>query len=121
MSIGGKKSSRTWNYLDDELCFNLWNQLSSLSETRKRLIHGGVKNPKTGKPPTTMAIRVAALRFAVRNPEKGRIEITRAVGGEWAEDRETYYQWLNHECAAKILSKSKYAEFLVELEAILNE
>jgi hypothetical protein len=121
MSIGGKKGSRTWNYLDDEQCFTLWNQLSSLGETRRQLIIADVKNPKTGKPPTTMAIRVAALRYAIRNPEKGRLAITQAEGGEWAEDRTMYYQWLNHECAAKVLSKSKYAEFLVEIEEFLKE
>ena len=121
MSIGGKKGSRAWNYLNDEQCFTLWNQLSSLGEARKQLIDLGIKNPKTGKPPTTMSIRVAALRYAIRNPEKGRLAITQAEGGEWAEDRTRYYQWLNRDCAARVLSKSKYTEFLVEIEEFLKE
>ncbi|MFA9409406.1 MAG: hypothetical protein ACERKJ_11325 [Candidatus Dadabacteria bacterium] len=108
MPIGGNKDNKEWAYLDERECFTLWNDLSSLSKAQKELVRRGVKNPKTGKYPTNMSIRVAALRWAMKNPEQARIEIAESAGGEWAEDRTHYYQWLNKEVAFKILSEKRY-------------
>ena len=119
MAIGGEKENKDWAYLDEHLCFTLWNELSSLSKAQKELVRRGVKNPKTGKYPTNMSIRVAALRYAIKNPEKARIEITEAAGGEWAEDRTRYYQWLNKEVANKILSEKRYNEWAEENERLI--
>jgi hypothetical protein len=110
MPIGGKKDNKSWIYLDERECFELWNRLSSLGKTREALIEKGVKNPKTEKPPTKMSISVAAKRFIIKNPEQARIEITEARGGEWAEDRLAFYRWLDQE-AFKILARPRYNEW----------
>ena len=121
MSIGGKKDSKQWNYLDERECFVLWNDLSSLGKAQKELVRRGVKNPKTGKYPTNMSIRVAALRWTIKNPEQARIEITESDGGEWAENKNQYYHWLTNEVAYKILSEKRYAEWAEEnAEVILT-
>jgi len=120
MAIGGEKESRSWNYLDERVCFELWNEVSSLGETKKILINRGVKNPKTGKPPTKMSISIAAKRFIIKNPEQARIEITEAEGGGWAEDRMAFYRWLDQE-AHKILSEPRYEEWKARNWSVLAE
>ncbi len=111
MAIGGKKTS-AWAYLNEYECFTLYNN-TNLAKARQTLIDRGVKNPRTGKPPTKMSIRVAALRYALKNPEKARHEITIVPDGKWAYDREAYYTWLNVEVAKKIFySKKRYEEWL---------
>ena len=119
MSIGGGKENHDWQYLDEQECFALWNALSSLTKTRRTLIERGYKNPKTGKPPTVMSIRVAALRYTTKNPQECRSDIIQA-GGIWAKNKEAYYLWLDQEVAKKILSDSRYAEWLVENEELIN-
>ena len=110
MAIGGKKTSG-WAYLDEYECFTLYNN-TNLAIARQTLMDRGYKNPRTGKPPTKMSIRVAALRWALKNPEKARLEITIVPDGKWAYDKEAYYTWLNVEVAKKILSKKRYEEWL---------
>ena len=110
MSIGGKKDSNDWVYLNERECFVLWNELSSLDKTREALKERGVKNPKTGNPPTKMSISVAAKRFIIKNPEQARVEIAEAEGGEWAEEKMAFYRWLDQE-ARKILSTVRYEEW----------
>ena len=120
MAIGGEKENKEWAYLDEHECFTLWNELSSLSKTQKELVKRGSRNPKTGKYPTNMSIRVAALRWAIKHPEQARIQITEAEGGEWAEDRTKYYAWLQKEVAYKILSEKRYAEWEAENEELIT-
>ena len=120
MAIGGERDSNDWTYIPERESFLLWNQLSSLSKTRSKLIERGYKNPKTGKFPTVMSIRIAALRFAIKNPEEAREEIIKA-GGVWAQNKAGYYQWLDKEVAEKILSDNRYAQWLEKNEALLEQ
>jgi hypothetical protein len=119
MSIGGGRENNDWQYLDEKECFALWNALSSLTKTRRMLIDRGYKNPKTGKPPTVMSIRVAALRYTVKNPQEARSAIIQA-GGIWAKNKEVYYQWLDEKVAQKILSDSAYALWLEENKELIG-
>jgi hypothetical protein len=119
MSIGGGRENNDWQYLDEQECFALWNALSSLAKTRRMLIERGYKNPKTEKPPTIMAIRVAALRYIAKNPQAARSEIIQA-GGVWAKNTVAYYQWIDQEVAKKILSDSRYVEWLEENKELIG-
>jgi hypothetical protein len=120
MAIGGDRENDGWTYIPERESFLLWNELSSLSKARKKLCEMGYKNPKTGKHPTIMSIRIAALRYAAKNPELAREEIIKA-GGIWAQNKAGYYQWLDKEVAGKIFSDNRYAKWLEENKEFLEQ
>ncbi len=111
MPIGGEQKGINQQYLDDKTCFQLWIDLGSLQKAQKDLARNGVVNPRTGKIPKRMSIRIASHRYIIRNPEQARVAIANSPGGEWAEDRSTYYQRLDKDIALKVLSKKRYEEW----------
>lgn len=70
MTMGTRKNTN--RYLDDHECFMSWYNLGSLVKVRNKFISEGLENPRTGKPPTPMAIWVAAMRWVVNNAEEAR-------------------------------------------------
>ena len=108
MAIGQKKG---WAYLDEEYCFNLWNDLGSVGKAHRAIVDEIWINPETGEreyrwrnrerlsasnsgEPSERAVEVAAIRFAIRNVVEARKRIINANGGEWAEDWYDYLSWL---------------------------
>lgn len=56
-------------YLDGEECLQAWSEFGSLAKASEYFYRIGTTNPTTNRPPTRMAISVAAWRWALANPE----------------------------------------------------
>lgn len=82
-----------WTYLDEELCFDLWNELGDVGRAAKELERRGVANPDTGKPPSRPGVYIAALRYVSKNIEDARQKIVNA-GGDWANNKLAFLTWV---------------------------
>lgn len=83
----------SWAYLDEELCFNLWNDLGNIGRAADEIKNRGIINPDTGKPPSRPGVYIAALRYISKNIDDARNSIVEA-GGEWANDKLLYLLWV---------------------------
>jgi len=136
----------SWAYLDEELCFNLWNETGDTGRAQKRIEEMGITNPDTGKSPSRPGVYIAALRWISKNIEDARQRIIAASPppppSSWAEDKLFYLLWVlermqqsnvlgrrarerfNQEVigfAESYLTQEEYQEFLDQYSSIVGE
>ena len=87
------KRDSTWAYLDEELCFQKWNETGDVGRATRAMQEEGFLNPDTGRPPSRPGVYIAALRYISKNIEVARQAIIGA-GGDWANDRLLYLIWV---------------------------
>lgn len=108
----GHRRSR---YLDEKLCFDLWNQTGSVSKAVTRIAELGVRDPESGKAPSRRGVEIAAKRYALRNIEESRQQVIDS-GGDWAESWYEYLEWM-----VSILKNSLGSKERLEILEEVNE